>query len=234
MRKYGPEEPALYPAALKYFISSAKILEEAGPEVEAVLKRIDIDGLMAPLQVIQTLSGNGVAKMGLVKKYLADTVLRERKEIESNRQIAATYRNATAGKTEELTNLSTKPTVFQARRCSSCGASLDLPTVHFLCHHSFHQRCLNTPVSRTRYKNQDFNTTSDTEDEFDLDPAEPQCPICEKDNETLKAIRKSQLEHAGKHELFLDALGRSKDGMGTVGEWFGRGVMDVGGVAEVG
>ena len=222
LRKHGPEEPALYPAALTYFTSSAKILEEAGSEVEAVLKKIDTDGLMAPLQVIQTLSASGVAKMGLVKKYLMETISRERKEIDSNRQTATTYRSATANKRDELSDLTSKPTVFQARRCSLCGASLDLPTVHFLCHHSFHQRCLNTPSSRSR------SYGFDVEAEVEEEEAEAQCPICEKDNETIKAIRKSQLEHASKHDLFLDALGRSRDGMATVGEWFGRGVMDVG------
>jgi hypothetical protein len=58
-------------------------LQEAGPELDAVLKRIDEDGLMAPLQVIQTLSTNGVATMGMVKKYLADNLERERREIEN-------------------------------------------------------------------------------------------------------------------------------------------------------
>ena len=81
LRKYGPEEPQLYPAALAYFTSDQKILEEAGDELDYVLKRIDEDGLMAPLQVIQTLSTNAVATMGMVKKYLSDTIERERKEI---------------------------------------------------------------------------------------------------------------------------------------------------------
>ena len=81
MRKYGPEEPQLYPAALAYFTSGPKILEEAGDELDVVLQKIDDDGLMAPLQVIQTLSTNAVATMGMVKKYLSDTIERERKEI---------------------------------------------------------------------------------------------------------------------------------------------------------
>ena len=71
LHKYGPEEPQLYPAALAYFTSSPDILEAAGHEVEAVLQKIDQDGLMAPLQVIQTLSNNAVATMGLGKKYLS-------------------------------------------------------------------------------------------------------------------------------------------------------------------
>lgn len=81
LRKYGPEEPRLYVDALTYFASSPKILEEAGDELDDVLKRIDQDGLMSPLQVIQTLSNNAVVTMGRVKKYLSDNIERERKEI---------------------------------------------------------------------------------------------------------------------------------------------------------
>ena len=81
LRKYGPEEPRLYVDALAYFASSPKILEEAGDELEVVLKRIEGDGLMAPLQVIQALSNNGVVTMGMIKQYLSENIERERKEI---------------------------------------------------------------------------------------------------------------------------------------------------------
>jgi hypothetical protein len=81
LKKYGPEEPQLYIDALAYFASSQKILEEAGDELHAVLKKIDEDGLMAPLQVIQALSNNAHVTMGMVKKYLSDNIERERKEI---------------------------------------------------------------------------------------------------------------------------------------------------------
>jgi hypothetical protein len=69
--------------ALTYFASSPKILEEAGDELDAVLKRISEDGLMSPLQVIQALSNNAVVTMGRVKRYLSDNIERERKEISS-------------------------------------------------------------------------------------------------------------------------------------------------------
>ena len=90
LRKYGPEEPQLYPAALAYFTSDPRVLEEAGDELDLVLKKIDEDGLMAPLQVIQTLSTNAIATMGMVKKYLSDTIERERKEISNVRQTSLT------------------------------------------------------------------------------------------------------------------------------------------------
>ncbi|KAE8392990.1 hypothetical protein BDV23DRAFT_150268 [Aspergillus alliaceus] len=203
LKKYGPEEPQLYVDALTYFASSPKILEEAGEELDVVLKRINDDGLMSPLQVIQALSSNAVVTMGRLKKYLSDNIERERKEISTNRRLISSYSTETENKKKELEQLGSKPVVFQARRCAlkSCGAVLDLPTVHFLCKHSFHQRCLN-------------KVDEDAE-----------CPVCAPQNSTIRAIRKRQVESADQHELFKGELQRSKDGFGIISEFFGRGVM---------
>ncbi|KAL1959130.1 hypothetical protein VTO42DRAFT_2917 [Malbranchea cinnamomea] len=201
LRKYGPEEPQLYVEALAYFASSPKILEEAGDELDVVLKRIEGDGLMAPLQVIQALSNNGAVTMGMIKKYLSDNIERERKEILNNRRLAASYTTETEAKRKEMEELGTKPTVFQTRRCSSCGGNLDLPTVHFLCKHSFHQRCLNTVGE------------------------DAECPVCAPHNATIKAIRERQIKAADQHDLFKSELQRSKDRFGLVSDFFGRGVM---------
>ncbi|KAF2463351.1 vacuolar protein sorting-associated protein 11 [Lindgomyces ingoldianus] len=208
LRKYGPEEPALYPAALAYFTSDPEILAEAGEELHAVLKKIDDDGLMAPLQVIQTLSTNGVATMGMIKKYLATTIERERQEIATNRRTIETFRSDTEAKQMELNSLATKPVVFQATRCKICPHPLDLPVVHFLCKHSFHQRCLST--------------------DEDVENESVECPICSQQNQTVRTIRKAQVESAERHDMFLDALRRGKDGFAVVSEWFGRGVMGIG------
>lgn len=210
LRKYGPEEPQLYPAALAYFTSTPQVLDAAGDEVDVVLRKIDEDGLMAPLQVIQTLSANAVATMGLVKRYLSLTVQRERAEIESNRKLISSYRTDTIAKQNEITELSTKPQSFSQTRCSSCGATLDLPTVHFLCKHSFHQRCLNVPEG--------IDIKNDVEIE---------CPICAPQNAIVRQTREAQMESASRHDLFDSSLQNPGEGgrFGVIGDWFGRGVM---------
>lgn len=201
LRKYGPEEPQLYVDALTYFASSPEILEEAADELDAVLRKIDEDGLLSPLQVIQALSNNAVVTMGRIKKYLSDNIERERKEISTNRRLTSSYSTETENKRKEIDQLGNKSVVFQARRCMSCGGPLDLPTVHFLCKHSFHQRCLN-------------EVGEDAE-----------CPICAPQNATIRAIRRRQIESADQHDLFKGELQRSKDRFGIVSEFFGRGVM---------
>ncbi|KAJ5184224.1 hypothetical protein N7492_001840 [Penicillium capsulatum] len=201
LRRYGPDEPQLYVDALTYFASSPVILEEAGDELDVVLQRIDEDGLLSPLQVIQALSNNAVVTMGRVKKYLSDNIDRERKDISTNRRLISSYKSETATKQQELDNLASRPVVFQSRRCQSCGGTLDLPTVHFLCRHSFHERCLNRVDD------------------------EAQCPVCAPTNSTLRAIRQRQVDSADQHDLFKAELQRSRDRFGVVSEFFGRGIM---------
>lgn len=108
--------------------------------------------------------------------------------------------------------------VFKARRCQSCGRALDLPTVHFLCQHSFHQRCLNVNVNRISASTEDGSINVDEKTSLE-------CPVCAPQNATIKAIRRRQIEAADQHDLFTRELGRSRDRFGTVSEFFGRGVM---------
>ncbi|KIW12066.1 hypothetical protein PV08_09340 [Exophiala spinifera] len=211
LRKYGGKDPSLYPLALGYFSSSEGILKEPGvkDELQTVLKKIDQEKLMAPLQVVKVLSQGGAVTMGMVKAYLSDNIQRERKEIQTNRRLIDSYRTETASKKSELADLETKPVVFQARRCSSCARNLTLPTVHFMCKHSFHQECLNKPG---------LGMDDDDDDQIE-------CPICKPGNDTIRAIRRQQVESTEQHDLFKAALARSNSRFMTVSEFFGRGVM---------
>ncbi|KAI1741110.1 vacuolar protein sorting protein-like protein [Xylaria scruposa] len=211
LQKYGPQEPQLYPAALAYFTSDPRILDEAGPEELAnVLKKIDADGLMAPLQVIQTLGSNAVATMGMIKPYLHETITRERREIATNKRQINSFRKETEQKRVEIAELGSKPAVFQAQRCPGCGAPLDLPVVHFLCKHSFHQRCLKVDTS-----------AGDGDDKTE-------CPVCAANNAAVRAMKRGQEERAERHDLFRDALSKDDERFKTVAQWFGQGVMGAG------
>ncbi|PHH68664.1 hypothetical protein CDD80_7363 [Ophiocordyceps camponoti-rufipedis] len=218
LRKYGPDEPQLYPEALAYLASDPRVLDEAGSdELAGILSKIDKDGLMAPLQVIQTLvgqstAGGGVATVGMVKPYLHETITRERKEIEANRHRIDTLRADTDKRRAELSELGSKPAVFQATRCADCGQGLDLPAVHFLCKHSFHQRCLRGGGGEEE---------------------QMECPKCSGENAVIRKMREGQRETAEKHELFKADVEASDDRFATMAEWFSRGVMDAGRDSEL-
>ena len=42
----------------------------------------------------------------------------------------------------EIRELKTSAKIFQGRKCASCGGELELPSIHFLCMHSFCANCV--------------------------------------------------------------------------------------------
>jgi len=83
LHQYAPNEPDLYILALAYFCSDETIMREAGDELLVVLKKIQDEKLLSPLQIVRALSGTGVAHLGVVKGFLAETVEKERRDIEN-------------------------------------------------------------------------------------------------------------------------------------------------------
>jgi hypothetical protein len=59
-----------------------------------------------------------------------------------DKSLTESYRSETGTKEKQIKDLSdtTRPEVFQVTRCAACGGQLDLPSVHFMCKHSYHQR----------------------------------------------------------------------------------------------
>ncbi|KAJ2902480.1 putative vacuolar membrane protein [Zalerion maritima] len=237
LRKYGDREPNLYVMALSYLVSSVEVLEEAGgaEELGRILKKIDEEGLMAPLQVVQTLAGGDgtggggdetVATMGLIKPYLRESIERERREIEDNRGRIEDFRQETEQRREELKDLGSKPRVFQATRCADCGGTLELPAVHFLCKHSFHRRCLKGGGSDGGRGIGGVGSTRAGDGSEDVG----ECPVCKGQNAAIRAMKGQQAESRGRHDLFKAEIERAGNTTGgdrfaALAGWFGRGVL---------
>jgi len=115
--------------------------------------------------------------------------------------LIASYRAESNAKLKQIQDLSdsSNPRVFHVARCSQCGTELDLPVVHFMCNHSFHQRCL-----------------PETESELE-------CPNCARSNGVIAEIRRNNARLANQHELFLAEV--KEGGFETIARGFGRGWM---------
>lgn len=170
---YGPTNPHLYPLVLRYLTSSHDILSRHSDQLADILTTIDEERIMPPLAVVQLLSRNGVTSVGSVKQWLKQKTEDTRDDIESvspgpmtpavggsyapqaltipqDRNLTESYRSETATKEKEIKDLSdaSQPEVFQVTRCAACGGQLDLPSVHFMCKHSYHQRSVLLLLSR--------------------------------------------------------------------------------------
>eukprot|EP01104_Vermistella_antarctica_P005197 TRINITY_DN1563_c0_g1_i1.p1 TRINITY_DN1563_c0_g1~~TRINITY_DN1563_c0_g1_i1.p1 ORF type:complete len:989 (-),score=293.81 TRINITY_DN1563_c0_g1_i1:110-3076(-) len=210
-RAHGDKEPSLWVQALSYFStvdepkrapgsaapSSTTTTEEM---IAEVLKTIDRDNLLPPLQVLQILKQKPTVKLGVVRDYITRRLEEECQTIEEDRHEVEAYKEETENMRAEMEELSTGARIFQLSRCSICSTQLDLPAVHFLCRHSFHQRCL-------------FDDSKE-------------CPICAPNNKRILEIKHSQEENADKHTQFFRELEVSPDGFSVVSEYFGRGVFN--------
>nr|CAG8438928.1 6700_t:CDS:10 [Entrophospora candida] len=197
--KYGQHEQSLYILALTYFSSSPTNLESSSVEILRILDYIDKHNLLPPLQVIQALSRNSLATLSMVKGYMGRRIESERKETLANLKMIQNCQEETITKRKEIEELKTVARIFQVTKCSACRGSLDLPAVHFLCRHSFHQRC--------------------------LPETDRECPQCAIQNREILEIRRSQEICADKHELFFDMLDEAEDGFSVIAEYFSKNTM---------
>ncbi|GAA5924401.1 tethering complex subunit PEP5 [Sporobolomyces koalae] len=203
LRRYGPAEPSLYRVVLTYLTTSSALLTHHQPDVLSILDDIDEHRIMPPIEAIEILSKNGTASIGLVREYLKKQLVAEKQEIDSDQALIASYRTESAKKQKEIAELSDPnvPRIFQVTRCSACGGQLDLPGVHFMCRHSYHQRCLGEN--------------------------ETECPNCARTHGVVREIRKNNEQLAGRHDLFLSEIADSEDSFATVASAFGRGWMSM-------
>ena len=71
---------------LTYFSSSPEILAKSTQELLSVMRHIDDQDLLPPIQVIQALSRSNVATVGLIKGYIGKKIEHERNEVKQVRR----------------------------------------------------------------------------------------------------------------------------------------------------
>lgn len=118
-----------------------------------------------------------------------------------DRALSESYKADIVRKEKEMATLSdpNAPLVFQATRCSACGGSLDLPAVHFMCHHSYHQRCL-----------------ADNE---------VSCPTCANAHGLIREIKAHNEGLANRHDMFVMDLEDADDRFESIVESFSKGLV---------
>jgi len=202
-KKYGDKDSKgynLWVKALSYFANKDPA-NDTNKEIPALIQEVlsNIEKV-PPLQVIQILSQSPTATLGMIKDYITRNLQREQRKIEEDaRQISRSMEETQKNKSE-IQELKTGVKIFQHMKCSACNLPLDLPAVHFLCMHSFHQRCL-----------------GDNESE---------CPNCAEENRNFENLQRSLIEGAQQHNEFTRQLESSPDGFSIVAMYYGRGLFD--------
>ncbi|XP_022091158.1 vacuolar protein sorting-associated protein 11 homolog isoform X2 [Acanthaster planci] len=199
-KRHGTQDPNLWVQTLSYF---ARKEENCKQYIVEVLSQIDRYNLLPPLMVIQTLAHNSSATLSVVKDYIIRRLQQENDQITEDERLVKQYREETEKMRRQMAEMKTSAKIFQVSKCSICNHNLELPSVHFLCQHSYHQHCFESYA------------------ENDLE-----CPACASENHKVMDIIRAQEQSKDLHEQFHRQLEKSQDGFSVVADYFGRGVFN--------
>ncbi|KAJ4438460.1 hypothetical protein ANN_14405, partial [Periplaneta americana] len=199
-RRFGHQDPSLWVQALW---SCAKDPNMPSSLLAEILSVIEKERLLSPLLVVDALSNSSTATLGEVRNYLLSVLQSESELTEQEQQLINKYRQETERIRAQINSIQTSTMIFQGSRCNACNHQLELPSIHFLCQHSFHQHC--------------FQSYAENENE---------CPACLPNNKKILDIIKSQEQSRDLHETFHSQLERAEDGFSLVADYFGRGVFN--------
>ena len=199
-RRFGPQQPGLWVAALQSIGQGGG--EVGAEQLQEVLDNVERYRLLSPLQVVSTLASCPTATLAAVRQFLLRTLTAEQRSEQEDRRVIAQYQADNKALREKLDKLNNSVTVFQSTKCAACNHGLELPTVHFLCQHGYHQQC--------------FQSYSDNEQE---------CPVCHSENKKILDILRWQEQGRAQHDQFHQQLEKAEDGFSIVAEYLGRGMF---------
>ncbi|KAL9654384.1 hypothetical protein ABK040_010411 [Willaertia magna] len=107
-----------------------------------LLDDIKDNNVVPPLLVVDILSQNSRIKLSTIKQYLQNKLKSEQDSTKDQTTTIKELQKETQKLQTEIEELRTSAKIFQLTQCSLCNSQLDLPAVHFMCMHSYHQRCL--------------------------------------------------------------------------------------------
>ncbi|KAK4874130.1 hypothetical protein RN001_013490 [Aquatica leii] len=200
-RRFGHQEPSLWIQALWSCIRGGNdSLLELLPEV---LKVIAKERLLSPQLIIEAIGASeSNITLAHIRSYIENELKIENEIISDNTDLTNKYNSDTVKLKQQIELLKNGVNVVQGSRCAACHHQLELPSIHFLCQHSYHQHC--------------FQSFSDNENE---------CPACVPQNKNLLELLKAQEYNKDLHETFHAQLEKVHDGFSVAAEYFGRGVF---------
>ncbi|XP_034834657.1 vacuolar protein sorting-associated protein 11 homolog [Maniola hyperantus] len=155
--------------------------------------------LLSPILVVDCLASTPNYTLGDVRKYLMDVLKSEDDVITREQELAAKYKSEIEKMKAQIQVIQNEPVTFQSSRCAACSRPLELPSLHFLCQHSYHQDC--------------FQTYSDNEHE---------CPSCV----TSAGGNRASMPPPPAAEQLHSRLQADHDPFTVVSEYFGRGLFN--------
>ena len=172
--------------------------DDVSQDVTQVLTHIEKEDILPPVAVIEILSANKMLQLRCVRDYIIRMLRKDADKVSKHQDEMRDMTEKTTKLKAEVKDLTTAATIFQTNKCAHCSCLLDLPAVHFLCRHSYHQRCLNDVL---------------------------ECNVCAVENRRALQVQRELDDMSSNHDEFFKRIGSSSDPFSVVAEYFGRGIF---------
>ena len=202
--QFGKPEPNLWVQALTYFVGELAIEPElpgAEKYVKEVLTRLEEVPSISPLLVLEITSKNKKLKFSVLKEYLANRLQKLQGNIEKSKSSINKFSGEIDEAKQKVTTLRTTAQLFQLKDCSECGKKLELPIVHFMCGHSYHDYCNSASADKK------------------------ECPKCSVQAQNILDKKAQLLGQMDNQEQFFKELKDIDKKFDVVAEYFGRGLF---------
>lgn len=201
-RDFGHLDTSLWVNALWYFGEGNEPTDDQ--QIPLILENIERLNLLPPLSVIDILCRNDKLSLACISKYMIRFLNAEQGIIADNDKLILQYKEETDRMKSNIQEMQTTAKVFQASKCSCCSKSLELPSVHFYCGHSYHQACFESYSA-----------------EHDSD-----CPLCLPDNNKVMSQIKQRKPLKDQSERLREQLLRPDcDVISIVSSYLSKGIL---------
>jgi len=155
-----------------------------------------------PLVVLEILARNDKLKVADIKDYIVNWLKEQNEFIRENEQKIAENDSEIERMEKRNEELENGVQIFQTNKCSACATTLQVPAIHFLCNHSFHQHC--------------FDSFSEGRD---------RCPTCATIKQSQPQRQPSLKPDQVSHATFQQELQNSTDAIALISKYIEMGVF---------
>lgn len=135
-KQYGTEDSSLWIQLLTVYSEMETIDVN---QLMEVLNYVNENKIVTPLMALQILSKNKNISLSLLKKFVIGCIVEKQQLIEEDENQVKELKQSIQEMEDEIIDVKTNGKTIQQKNCQGCKQELDLPSIHYMCGHSYHK-----------------------------------------------------------------------------------------------
>lgn len=148
----------LWIQALTFFRDLESAAGDAEDYLERALKIIGDNKILSPLLVLEIVQSRKNLKFKVLRSYLLERLKQQDEVIKKSKKKVDENMDTISKMQGEIVEIRTQAKTFSSKECTQCKKKLALPSIHFMCGHTYHDYCIESEGKRKCVKCQPGKT----------------------------------------------------------------------------